>query len=382
MRGGGRDRPERDGTDRSAGTPAGTHPTRRLAGDGVPGEGGFALLVALLALIGVTVLATGGFLATRSESRIVENHEGAVRAFYVANAGLQQYLGAHRGVPEGTETLSLPSGSATVAVTALGRPDTARKVFLLTSTGTHVSADGGGSVRTVGTLAVLDLGTVSVPGAFASGVALHKNGGSGEISGYDLATPTDCPDGGQPAKAGVVLPPGGYVQIGGDSVPEGDPPILEQDPLVTLESTGIDWEGIVNGTAIDPDYRIPPDSWPDFSTLPSDAYPVIYADTAILEVGPGHSGRGTLMVRGALTMNGSFHWDGLLFVGGDITSDGNQIIHGGTVTGLNLLLGETVSVNDLGNGTKTFRFHSCNVLAAAAELASLAVKPGSWFERM
>lgn len=356
---------------------AADHGARRL-----PGEGGFALIAALLALVILGGLATAGFHLATTDYQITRNHSAVTRAFYAAAGSLEQFLGGQSGPPADTTSYRIHADSAEVIATPLLEADSLRSLYLLTARGHHLPGTGDEATRTVGAVALLEFGSITVPGALASGVPLHKNGGSGEMSGYDAATGADCPQGGQAARAGLVVPPGGYIQTSGDTVPEGDPPILEQDPLVTLESTGIDWEGITDGTALDFDYYVPGDPWPDFASLPADEYPIVYADSAHMEVGPGDSGQGTLIVRGDLTMNGSFHWDGLLLVGGSIQSDGNQIIHGGAVSALNLLLGETVPDNDLGNGTKTFRFDSCALYYATRELASFSAEPGSWYERM
>lgn len=344
-------------------------------------EDGFALIVAILALVGLTVLGTAGFVLAHSDYRVADNHAGSVRAFYAASGGLQDYLGSRRGVPEDTLEMTIGGDAARIFATELGEPDSLQRLVLLTSEGVHRPGRGGRAVRRVHTVALLDLATFTVPGALSSGVGIYKNGGSGEISGHDLATETDCPQGGQASRAGAVVPPGEYHQDGGEPVPQGDPPILEQDPIEMLEGTNIDWAGIVDGSAIDPDYTIPPDSWPNFDAMSKEEWPIIYVDGSF-SVGPEHSGQGTLIVRNSLTMSGSFHWDGVVLVGGSLTSDGNQSVHGGTVTGFNLLLGESVPDADLGNGTKHFRFHSCHTLAAAARWATLAVKPGTWFETM
>lgn len=359
-------------TESSRGTPEGRDPE----------QGGFALVAALLALVILGGVATAGFHLSTTDYQITRNHSAVTRAFYAAAGSLEEFLGGQSGPPEDTTSYRIQADSADVVARPLLDADSLRRLYLLTARGHHLPGTDDAATRTVGAVALLEFGTITVPGALASGVPLNKNGSSGEISGYDAATSADCPQGGQAPKAGLVVPPDGYYQSSGDTVPEGDPPILEQDPLVTLESTGVDWEGITDGTALDFDYEIPGDSWPDFSALGSDEYPVIYADSADMEVGPEDSGQGTLIVRGDLTMDGSFHWDGLLLVGGSIQSDGNQIIHGGAISALNLLLGESVPDNDLGNGTKTFRFDSCALYYATRQLAVFAAEPGSWYERM
>ncbi len=347
------------------------------------GEGGFALIAALLALVGLTALATAGFLVSSSDHRVAQNQRATITAFYAADAALWTYLATQRGTP-GVASYSLAGGTANVSALPLNEPAAAGtdRLYLVRAHGTHLPPEGGRSVRTVGTVALTTPFEMEVPGALASGVGITKNGDSGELNGNDEADASECPVGGQPAKPGVAVPPGGYEQSGGDPVPEGDPPIHEEDPQTLLESTGLDWEGILDGSVLTPDFHIPPDAWPDFSSVSSDDWPVTFVDKDWHDVGPTDDGRGILIVRGDLMMNGNFRWDGIILVGGAIVSDGNQTVRGGAVTGLNLLLGETPNETDLGNGTKTFRYHSCNVYEALSALNSLSAQPGSWFETM
>ena len=58
-----------------------------------PGEAGFALLTVLLVLIGVTALASAGFVLSDADYRVSQNYRSSVESFLVANAGLYHYLG-------------------------------------------------------------------------------------------------------------------------------------------------------------------------------------------------------------------------------------------------------------------------------------------------
>jgi hypothetical protein len=220
--------------------------------------------------------------------------------------------------------------------------------------------------------------------SFASGSGLQKNGGAGTISGVDQAPGGDpkCPNSPAATVAGVAVPPGGYTQSGGGLVPQGAPDVYEAPSgIELLQSTGVPWNKIVNEGLLAPDYTVPPDSWPDFGSMGPDEWPVIYVKNNI-EVTPTESGRGTLIVRNNLTMNGSFEWDGLVLVGGYVTSNGYQTVQGATITGLNELIGETTPASDLGNGNKKFLYESCNLtMASKAAFGGLAEVPGSWFER-
>lgn len=53
-----------------------------------------------------------------------------------------------------------------------------------------------------------------------------------------------------------------------------------------------------------------------------------------------------------------------------MTSNGNNTVLGAVVTGLNVKLGQTVDVSDVGNGTKTYKYHSRSVANALNRFAS------------
>ena len=348
------------------------------------GEGGFALILVLFVLVGLTAMATAGFLSTESEYQVSENHSANVHALSAANSGLYDYLGnSTTGID--TVTYSYPNASVTVFGEQYLDLGNNRELLRLTATARYVSPAGDTATRVLNTLAVhaVTTGNINVTAAFASGTNIAKNGGSGTISGYDSSSPGDCPGAGTNDVAGVAVPPGGYTQTGGSSVPEGDPDIDDsQSGLDQVLATGIDWPGMINGGGMQPDYTVPPDPWPDFSTIPANEWPLIYVTAADYSIAASDDGHGVIVARYDVTMNGSFEWDGILLVGGRITSNGYQQIRGATVTGLNLLLGETVLSNNVGNGNKTFQYDSCNVLEASQALGSefVAEQPASLSE--
>ncbi len=153
------------------------------------------------------------------------------------------------------------------------------------------------------------------------------------------------------------------------------------DEAALLDLLNLDWQAVVNG-GLYPGYTLPPDAWPDFGALPPDDWPIVQV-TGDLSVNPSKSGQGTLVVTGDLTMSGSFKWDGIMLVGGVLTSNGNQTIDGAVVTGLNVLLGQTVGESHVANGNKKFRYDSCKVVfAKEASFGGLVEIPGTWRESM
>ena len=354
-------------------------------------QDGFALLVALLALVGLTALSTAGFVLAGTDLDVSENHRSSVTAFYAADAGQSQYM-AENGVPRPSDVYTYGGGTATVATRRLINMTTGMSVYHVSTRAQRTEPGGGTSRRAIGTAAVFTPFPMTVMGAFVAANGLKKNGISGTIDGNDQAPPTPCPygilEGGQPAVSGVSVPQGGYVQEGGGGgqiVPEGDPPIA--DTLATdydvAQATGIDWEALVNETKVTPHYRYPEQPWPNFDLLPESEWPVIHVTSSHLDLGPGFSGQGTIILDGNVSFNGNFQWKGIILAGGRIVSDGNQTISGTIMTGLNAALGQNVPGSwAVGNGQKSFLYHSCNVEAAARAMGWLAQVPGTWYETL
>lgn len=360
------------------------------------GQDGFALAVVLIALVGLTTLGVGGWLLSSSGFKASQADRTSTRAFYLANAGLERFLADHQGpVPTSPVTLTFSDGTAEVSLQELNdlsHPSDASKynplqsVWLVTSEGRHPLPKGGVARRTVNTIAVLDGDNFSFPSAFSSATGMEKNGNAGTIDGHDASMTGECPEAGRKDTNGVMTPDGAfYEQSGGNQlVPEGNPKdtAVAPSPADLLEATGIDWSAMISGQTLTFDYRIPPDPWPDFGSLPSDFWPVIYVDNEDDEftVGPGHSGRGTLIVRGDLKMDGSFKWKGPILIGGRLVTDGFQTVEGGITSGFNLTLGEAVEKSTIGNGSKSIKFHNCNNHAAMKHTARFVQDPGTWFE--
>ncbi|MDT8436582.1 MAG: pilus assembly PilX N-terminal domain-containing protein [Gemmatimonadota bacterium] len=355
------------------------HAVRRTSG-----ERGAALLIVLITLVGLTALAAAGIGITTSELRVSENDEFATRALLAADAGLDAYLGSGATGAAGAN-YTVNGAAVTVTPVRLAILPDDRVIYRVVSTASVPLPDGGTAARAVSRLAMFAVGSIAVPASFTSATGLLKKGTAGTISGEDASETGNpkCPNSPKPSVAGVKVPPNGYEQDGGNPIPEGDPPIDDSETTEEiLQDIGIDWAGIVNGEAVTPTFNIPPDTWPDFGAMPADEWPVIYVD-GNQEVSSSESGRGTLIVRENLTMNGSFAWDGMVLVGGYITSNGYQVVEGATVAGLNVLLGESIASTDIGNGNKEFKYHSCNLLqASTAAFGGLAEIPGTWSEAL
>jgi hypothetical protein len=220
---------------------------------------------------------------------------------------------------------------------------------------------------------------INVPGGWSSITGLKKNGGSGTLSGTDAC-------GVKPAVAGVAVPntasdgSPGYDQNGGSSVPTGTPPITYLGTVQqAADAIDIDWAGIVGGNVVASHYLINTTVSPTVGSFPTSTQ---MNDWPVIKVTGDYSlpssGKGTLIVSGNLTISGSKQWDGIILMGGTLTSNGNNTVYGAVVTGLNVKLGMAVGVSDVGNGTKLYQYHSCDIASAQSQFAGLQRIPNGW----
>jgi hypothetical protein len=90
-----------------------------------------------------------------------------------------------------------------------------------------------------------------------------------------------------------------------------------------------------------------------------------------------------LIVTGSLTINGSTGWKGVLLIGDDITSNGNNGIEGATVSGLNSKIGTYVpgAIDpSIANGTKQYNYDSCEVAKATTTMGALVTLRNTWVD--
>jgi hypothetical protein len=339
---------------------------------------GVAMVLSLILIVVLSATAAAALSMVGSERRAVEDHEAAAEAHAPARSAYDRFIANPTG--------SLPSFSPTSFV----GPDSAHYTFAdgyawVSVQRIRPSISGSAplflvrsrAVRTVDRPANTPVAErvfaqyaqwndVEMPAiaAWTSLSGLLKNGGSGVISGTD-----NC--GSSTPLAGVAVPDvPGYVQSGGASVPSGSPGILTMGSQTQANSlVEVDWSGIINGMSLSADVVFPGGVWPSFAD-PND-WPVIYVDQATSFALPG-SGRGMLIVRNDMTISDAMQWDGIILVGGTFTSNGNNTVSGAIVTGLNTMLGQVVLPSNIGNGTKTYTFDSCNVENAVKKFNGLA----------
>lgn len=334
---------------------------------------GFALLVALVALVGVSALAAGGFLLANAERETVSSFRDSVDAFYVAQMGLSDFVGSQSGSPtEGTTTYSYDAGRAEVSVTKVGSTAGDGRLYRVASVGT---ADGTNALRQLELLVMVPPGTIPTPpGAIVSGAGLTRSETSGTISGEDAC-----------GASGPVAGLRAFSYSGSDASVSGEPPTeITGEPFAGFVDEAW-WNGIREGDLVLHEYVVTDaGGWPDFSSLPPDAWPVVYVDAPSIDLAGTESGRGLVITKGDLVLSGDFDWDGTLLVGGALSDDGTGFVSGAVVTGLNRLRDEAVAEDDLRDpellGTTSYQYDSCSLATLNQEIARLIEVPGTWRE--
>jgi hypothetical protein len=349
---------------------------------------GFAIPIAVLVIAVLTIMIAGGFSLVSAERRSVADQKSQISAFRIAEQGLEIFLvrrdslltlqlgaGGYPRVPLAKDStrVTVSGGYADVSLTRLRPPRGGQAgLYVLRSRGVETVGAYSGTpqgVRTVAQYVLWQPAPMQVLAGWTALSGLQKNGGAGTLGGIDL-----CGD--SSAVAGVVVPVNpGYT---GKTVAVGDPPVDSVAP----DSVAIDWNGILNLGMIQPTITMPGGTWPTAAMTAS------YADTAstyypIIRVNGDFSlptsGTGMLIVTGHLVLNGSVGWRGVLLVGNDITSNGNNGIEGATVSGLNVKLGTYVP-GSTANGTKQYNYNSCEVAKATTTMGALVTLPNTWVD--
>ena len=344
---------------------------------------GAALPMVLLLIAIMTIALAATYTLNATEARVGSDQSEQLEALAIAESGRHRVLvdraalGFTSSPPAASEavTVAYEGGFAEITMTRV-RTQVGQlpPVYLLRSRGVRTAGILQGNTpraeRTVAQYLYWDAAPINVLAGWTSMTGIQKNGGSGSLSGTDACVP------GLGTVAGVAVPtvPG---MTGTTTPATGNPPIkLLGDVNATKGAVDIDWAGIVNGTAdMTFDVIIPGGVWPSFAD--PNYWPTIKINGNYTL---SSNGRGTLIVTGTLTQNNNSQWDGVVLVGNTLISNGNTGVHGATITGLNILLGQAVPIQDIGNGTKLYDFNSCNASRALRSQAKLRPFPNTWMD--
>jgi len=361
---------------------------------------GFALPMAILVIAVITMALAAAFLSANAEGSANQATKGTERAYEIAQNGLQQFL-VRRSEPGWCQYCGSPPAVTAESTVVASNGGYARvvarqvhastsnndpAVYFVMSTGvdTTTKMSAGGSTvyatRAVGTYARWNITVVNVLSGWTSLSGIQKNGNAGEISGVD-----QC--GADTTLAGATVPSGGWSSTGG-FLPTGNPPIDSNQTAAQLASqVKIDWPAVLAGS-IPADVEIPPQSFPSWGTFNSDTsyWPVIRIHTNNYSL--PNAGRGIIIADSNFVISGSNMWNGILLVGGSLTSNGNNTTSGATISGLNVLLGDTTAAGvvnvdtSTANGQKSYVYNSCNVSRASKRLQSYLAYPNAWLDNI
>jgi len=359
----------------------------------------FALPMTILVIAVITAAVAATYVSTTAELTTNAAQRGTERAYNIAETGMEEFMvrRSESGFcsncasdPTAADSewtrVTLPGGYADVTSIRV-RPmiGSNAALFFIRSRGRDTSqrlsgsADSTMAEHTVGTYARWNTATMNVKSAWLSLSGLNKSG-TGVISGVD-----QC--GANASVAGVMVPKGDLNVSGGSFHPAGNPPVDTTNTYDQLKNqTGIDWAGIESGS-ITADITIPGQSFPSSTTFDNNTsyWPVIRIHTNNFSL-PNH-GRGMIIADSNFSISGSNMWDGVILIGGKLTSNGNNTTAGATVSGLNDLLGgaaaDTSVVSDAdANGQKTYLYNSCNVAKATAGLRKYVAMPNAWSDNV
>ena len=336
---------------------------------------GFALGMVLIFLFALTAALAAGFAANLGERRIDDGGLQTAQALSLAEDGLQRALVDRASIgltaipPAAAESVrvNLSQGSVDVLVSQL-RPalGTQPALYLIRAHGIRNGArasTGGASAaeQTVTQLASWQVGSMRTRAGWTSITGMTNSDDAVIFSGVD-----GC--GMQPSLPAIAVPasPGFTGNTGTQS---GATPLVDTTlaptPAALAPLVSINWPGILNGSVLNPTVTVPPGSFPS---------PAQFSDTNFVPIvminnpPPGgtpwslpSSGRGLLIVRGDLLLDGPTTWSGVVLVGGTITTNNTAAIYGATVTGLNVQIGLGVPASSVGNGSLAFAYNSCSI---------------------
>ena len=371
----------------------------------LPNRLGFALPLVMIFLVVLSMALAASLAASAAETQIATAQRGQNRAYTLAEMGLQQFLvsrdtlcktsGSCLADPatatsgKDSVLVKLTGGYAVVTADLLrpqiGNTDTIPALFFIRARGVDSlsklrGGDTTSSVRAVGLTVAWATKTMNVTGAWTSLSGLQKQGTAGQIDGND-----QC--GRKQAVAGVLVPKGDYSASSGFT-PTGNPGLDTSQTLTQLESkVTIDWNGIINNNVLPADFEIPPQGFPDATWFQADTsrWPVIRIHTNGFSL--PNAGRGIIIADSDFTISGSNMWNGIIMIGGKLTSNGNNTTSGATVSGLNYLLPGAaqpgqgyISDDATANGTKSYVYNSCYVSRATMKLRHYVAFANTWID--
>lgn len=379
---------------------------------------GFAMMMALGALVIIAVLIAGSSYISLQESRLGQNQLVQSRALAAAEYGLNKIqadwdktpnLLMDNGESYDMEYTLAGQGTCKVRMTRLND-----ETFWLVSEGRATAGNSTAQSRTavkrVGAFIRLRIPTIEAKGAITAGGDVTVKGNA-SVNGRDSVPSNWGCDGHTPSNMpGIVVPPGSDVVNQGSGSIAGTPADTidsEAGDSATYFGFGEEnWNTLVqqaNWTFNSPTLgdTPEPDSLASGSCNKSNQYnwgepkrpetldggeilipacynyfPIIYASNGLSLSGNGR-GQGILLVKGDFTINGTFDWYGVIVVTGSIIRGNGSA----KVMGAVMAADETVADGSTIMGTTQYNYSSCSVERALRGSASVVqAKHRAWVE--
>lgn len=331
-------------------------------------ERGFALPAAVLGLVVVGVLVTGGFYIARQEQRIGSATENGTQAFYVAERGLAEVMANWSHLTYLTDTVwsqythsdTTDQGIWTVDVTKM-----TDLLFLLEGRGeaplgAALAGEAVGkqrmATRSVGVVVRVIIADIDPPAALTTRGNVEVRG-TAEVHGEDEDPGTwaagYCDAFDMTDKPGVMVDTTSTVKTGGSGNVSGKPKKVVYSPDIddkTFTQFGeLTWDDLVsranlvfpggNFNGMEPSFTADGDcdysdrnNWGD-PLNPLSAcgsyFPIVYVD-GDMTVQSAAMGQGLLLVDGKVDLRGDFLWHGLVIAQGafETQGSGNRVLGG------------------------------------------------------
>ena len=384
---------------------------------GLKSREGFAMFLALGALVIIGVLIAASSYISLQETRLGQNSLVETRAFSAAEYGLNKIQSDWDLTPN----LKMANGTSFDTSYALGKDTVTVRYTRLNNETFWIVAEGrsyagpyaAGSrtaVKRVGAVLRLRIPSIRAQGAITAGGNVTVRGGA-DVVGYDTDPPNWAECAGRPDtnKAGIVVPPGNTVTTSGSSTVTGEPnpPGWRTDPLAADQNTYIrygdeTWNTLVAqanittaggtiGNQVQPTAvngvcnKADPFNWGEPHRFPNDPlavtacnnyFPIIYSSGNITLDGDGR-GQGILLVNGSIQINGHFEWYGIIIVSNDIVrGNGSAQVYGAVMARNEVKADESIL-----SGTTTYSYSGCAIERAMRGSAQVVqAKERAWTE--
>lgn len=340
-------------------------------------DSGIALPVTIFVITLLTIMLAASFIRVDAERSIALGAGQSVNALALAQSGLQDYLASRTAPPSDGDSVrfNLTGGYADVVAHLVQRPadSLANRVYVVRSTGYVIVPERGAThqgATTVAQFAAWQTGVIRRIAAFvAANRVTSAAGGNININGNDNCLGLSGPVGSVRARSGSSFTRGTYTPT---------PPVVSGSGGHVADTTGVDWNRIVNGGFI-----------PDYYTLSGPGPWKTYLIRGNATLASGTVGTGILMVTGNLTTTGTggrAEWYGIVLVGGRIEFNARRTRFRGLVySGLNELLGggppPDGTIGGGGGGSEyVIEYWSCYVNNSLAGLTGLVGIPNAWVE--